>query len=552
MDLDAEQRSNPVLESQLLQPDEHPPGTHRGEDAPPEVQARDWKFWSIFVSLAIGQLLTAIEFTSVATVLPVIADVLHGSDYIWAGSAYTLAAAAFLPFCGGLAQILGRRNTMLLAMVIFMVGSAVCGAATSMNFLIAGKAVQGLGAGGILALIQIIVSDLVTLKDRGGFNGLLSMAYGIGAGSGPVIGGALAQRGHWRWLFYMNLPIGVFCALLIALFVKLKTPKAPLREKLQRLDLIGNALIVSSTTSIVIALTWGGTVFAWSSVKVLLPLIIGFVGIGAFIVYEAFVPRFQIIPFSLMATRTALSGYIQSFICAVVLSVMSYWLPVYFQACKGAGPTAAGVDVLAVSFTVAPMAAVTGILVKKSGRYRPQMYVGWTLQILGVGLLSSLDEHSNRGKAIGYQILAGAGNGLITVGTFFPVLAPISVKLNAQALAYFYFLRNFALIWGVTIGGAILQNKLTSTLPEGFVAQFPGGTQIAFTIIPIIPSLEPDLRAQVQQAFAQAFVLLWRVVTGISGLGLLVGLAMKGLPLHAEVDEQWGLDQGANGEREKA
>ncbi|KAJ7050784.1 major facilitator superfamily domain-containing protein [Mycena amicta] len=520
------------------------------EDANANVVPRDWKFWAIIASLSISQMLTAIEFTSVGTALPVIAQDLNGSNYIWIGSAYTLASTALLPFCGGLAQIIGRRNVMLLAILFFMIGSALCGAATSMNFLIAGRTVQGLGAGGIVSLIQIIISDLVTLKDRGAFNGIISMSYGIGAGAGPVIGGALAQRGQWRWLFYMNLPIGGLCGLLIAVFVRLKTPKAPLHEKLQRLDFIGNALIVASTTSIVIALTWAGTVFAWDSPKVLAPLVVGVAGLGAFLVYEAFVPRYPIIPLSLMATRTAFSGHIQNFLAALVLAAIGYWLPVYFQACKSAGPIASGVDVFGITFTVAPVSAITGVLINKTKRYRPQMWLGWALMIVGAALLGTITENSKRATAIGFQILIGAGIGLAYVGTYFPVLAPIPVTLNAQALAYFFFLRQFALIWGVTVGGTILQNRLTATLPADFLARFPGGTQIAFTIIPSIGTLDPVLRDQVRASFAKAFQLLWNVLAAFSGAGLLISLPMKGLPLHNQVDKAWGQQEAAGETRE--
>nr|GAT51282.1 MFS general substrate transporter [Mycena chlorophos] len=510
---------------------------------------RDWRFWAIIASLGITQMLTAIEFTAIGTALPVIAEDLHGTDYIWIGSAYTLASTALLPFTGGLAQILGRRNVMLFSIAIFMVGSALCGAATNMNFLIAGRTVQGLGAGGSISLIQIIISDLVTLRERGAFNGIMSMCYGVGAGAGPVIGGSLAQTGHWRWLFYMNLPVGFFCAILIGFFVRLRTPPAPLREKLQRLDFIGNAIIVASTTSIVIALTWAGTVYAWSSSKILLPLIIGFVGVGAFVVYEAFVPKYPIIPLSLMTNRTAFSGYVQNILCAIILSAIAYWLPVYFEACKSASPTGAGVDNFGVTFMISTMSTLTGILVRKTGRYRPQMLVGWAFIVIGAALLGTVDETTPRGRTIGFEIIIASGIGLTYVGTYFPVLAPISPEFNATALAYFFFLRQFALIWGVTIGGTIVQNKLTTSLPESFLAQFPGGSQIAFTIIPQISTLSPELATAVRSAFAEAFQLLWHVLCALGGFGLLMGLLMRGLPLHTDVDDRWGRKEEARNEQ---
>ncbi|KAJ7060722.1 iron permease [Mycena amicta] len=512
---------------------------------------RDWKFWCIIASLAVSQLLTAIEFTSVGTALPVITQHLGGNNYIWIGSAYNLASTALLPFCGVLAQILGRRDVMLLAIVLFMVGSALCGAATSMNFLIGGRTVQGLGAGAIVSLIQIIISDLVPLQDRGAFSGIIAASFGVGAGAGPVIGGALAQRGLWRWLFYMNLPIGGLCAVLIGSFVRLKKPNEPLREKLRRLDIIGNILIVASTTSMVIALTWAGTVFAWSSPKVLAPLIVGIVGLAALLVYEGLVPQYPIIPISLMSSRTAFSGYVQNFISAVAISAMGYWLPIYFQACRSASPIASGVDVFGVTFTVAPLAAITGVLVNKTLRYRPQMWFAWALIIVGAALLGMVDENTPRMRVIGFELLIGSGIGIIYVGAYFPVLAPIPVTLNTQALAYFFFLRQFALIWGVTIGGTILQNKLASSLPPAFLAEFPGGTEIAFAIIPSINKLPPDLRDAVRASFADAFQLLWRVIAALGGAGLVASLFMKGLPLHSQVDQAWGRDDaGAKEEKE--
>ncbi|KAF7303621.1 MFS general substrate transporter [Mycena indigotica] len=540
----------------------HPPDTETDHDTAAHADVeetktdedshmrRDWKFWSIIASLAISQLLTAIEFSAVSIALPVITEDLKGNNYIWIGSAYNLASTALLPFCGGLAQIFGRRSVMLAAIAIFMIGSALCGAANNMNFLVAGRTVQGLGAGAVVSLIQIIISDLVPLQARGGFTGIMSMAFGIGAGSGPVIGGALAERGHWRWLFYMNLPIGGFCAVLIALFVHLKTPKAPLREKLQRLDIIGNALIVASTTSMVIALTWGGSVFPWSSPKVIAPLVVGIAGFGAFLVYEAFVPLYPIIPVSLMATRTAFSGYVQTLLNGIVLSAIGYWLPLYFQACKSASPIAAGVNGLAMTFSIAPMAGIGGVLVNKTSRYRPLMWCGWALIVLGAGLLGMVDENTKRATPIGYELLLGSGMGLITVGAYFPVLAPIPVTQSTQALSFLFFLRQFALIWGVTIGGTIIQNRLGSYLPSDFLASLPGGTEAVFSIIPSIQGLQPELRAEVKSAFARAFQLVWHVLAAIGGAGLLVSGLMKALPLHTQVDKAWGREDAVK-EKEK-
>ncbi|KAI0026720.1 iron permease [Vararia minispora EC-137] len=505
---------------------------------------RDWMFWCIILSLFIPTLLTAVELTGIGTALPVIVNDLNGSQFVWVGSAYTLGATALLPFCGGLAQIFGRRIVMLLALLLFSIGSAVAGASTSMGMLIAGRTVQGLGGGAITALVQIILADLVPLLERGTFNGLMALAWTVGGGSGPVIGGALAQRGQWRWLFYLNLPICGLSALLVAFCLRLRTPEAPLREKLKTMDLIGNAIIVGSSTAVVIGLSWGGVQYAWSSARVLVPLILGLLGFIVFGVYEAYGASHPIVPTFLVTNRTALSGYIQNFIMGLLMAGLSYWLPVYFQACKDASPTASGVDAFGLSFTISPSSIITGITVQATHAYRPQMWLAWVLMLLGTGLLSSLSADGSRAQAYGFQVLAGIGIGIVYVAAYFPVLAPIPVRQSTPALSFHTFLRNFAQVWGVTIGGAVLQNELTRRLPPAFLARFPQGTEVAFAAIPLVHGLPQPLRDDVRAAFAGAMAVVWQVLAGIGGIGLFASLMMKALPLHTEVDRDYGRKDG--------
>ncbi|KAJ6585313.1 MFS general substrate transporter [Mycena capillaripes] len=497
--------------------------------------SRDWRlgFWCIIMSLAICMLFTAVAgnlYTAVGTGLPVIVQDLSSGKFVWVGSAYTLGSTALIPFCGGLAQILGRRIVALVAIALFCIGSALCGATKTMNFLIVGRTVQGLGAGAITDIIQIIIADLVPLKERGSFNGVMTLAWGIGGGSGPVIGGSLAERGQWRWLFYLNIPICGLAAILVTIFLRLKTPIAPLREKLERIDWLSwTLIIVASTASFVIALTWAGIQFPWSSAKVLVPLVLGFLGLAGFLGS----PYLQV-PVSLLDSRTTFSGYAQIFFNGIVLSTLAYWLSVYFQAGKDAGPTAAGVDGFGLSYTISPSCLIAGLVVQKTARYRQPMWVGWILMIIGTALLATLDENSSRSMCYGFQALIGVGMGITYVTAYFPVLAPIPISQNAPALAFFTFLRNFAIV--------ILQNELTMRLPPAFLAQFPVGTQIAFEVIPSIRDLPQPLKNEVRHAFARSLQVLWNVLAGISGVGFLVSLFMKHLPLHTSVDTDWGRD----------
>ncbi|KAF7303485.1 MFS general substrate transporter [Mycena indigotica] len=484
--------------------------------------AWDWKFWCIIASLAITQLLTAIEFTSVGTALPVITQDLSGQNYIWIGSAYNLASTALLPFCGGLAGIFGRRAVMLAAILVFMIGSALCGAATSMNFLIAGRTVQGLGAGATVSLIQIIISDMIPLKSRGIFSGIIATSFGIGAGAGPVIGGSLAGE----------RPLAL----------------AVLHEPADRRAVCGHDTAVRPPARARCAAA-GKARAARYHWKCDHRGIDNVDGVGAHVGRHGRLCRAcgavgvrgdyseaSHHPHVLdVDPHTAFSGYVQNFLSAVALSAVGYWLPVYFQACKGASPIASGVDAFGITFTVAPLAAITGALINRTHRYRAPMWFAWALIVAGGALLGTVHVDTPPHARDRLRDPAGLRH---------------RHHLRRGALAYFFFLRQFALIWGVTIGGTILQNKLTSTLPDSFLAEFPGGTQIAFAIIPSLGSLPPPLRAAVRDSFAHAFRLLWRVLAGLGGAGLLSSLVMKGLRLHTEVGRDVWPRGGPEGCRE--
>ncbi|KAI0051607.1 MFS general substrate transporter [Auriscalpium vulgare] len=487
---------------------------------------RDLGFWLIIVALFIATLLTAIEFTAIGTALPVIVNDLGGGQFVWVGSAYTLGSAALLPFTGGLAQIFGRRPVMLGSLLLFCIGSAVCGASKTMNMLIAGRTIQGLGSGSLTALVQIIIADLVPLRERGSFNGLMALQVDALRLARPFL------------TSHLNLPICALDAVLVAVFLRLRTPVAPLCEKLRRMDWFGNLLIISSSTSVVIALTWGGIEFPWTSARVLVPLILGLLGLIAFIV-----------PLMLVPDRTAFSGYAQNFLMGVVLATIAYWLSVYFQACKEASPIAAGVDGFGLSYAISPTAIIIGLVIQKTQRYRQPLWFGWALMILGTALMSTLKADTARGKSYGYQFLVGVGIGITYIETYFPVLSSVAVTQAAPALAFFTFLRNFALVWGVTLGGAILQNQLKHNLPADYLKLFPHGAEIAFSAIPTIAELQQPLKDEVRKAFADALQVVWEVLIAVSALGLLISGMMKHLPLHTSVDSAWGRQEaGAKSE----
>ncbi|KAI0353760.1 iron permease [Trametes cingulata] len=501
----------------------------------------------VFVSNLVVDMLSALDLTAVSTVLPTIVQDLNGIDYIWAGSAYTIASTAALPLVGNLVSGFGRKPVLVAFILVFATGSAICGSAHSMNVLIAGRAVQGFGGGGCISITEIIYADLVPLPERGKFQGITASVWALACAVGPPIGGVLAQHGTWRWLFFLNLPLCGVAVILTVIFLRVATPRASLRQKLAQMDWLGIILITGSTVSILLAITWGGLRFPWSSSSVLTPLIIGGVGLITFFAVELFWLNGPTVPSFFFSSRTTFSGYVGTFFHGIVALAAIFYLPVYFQATQGASAVASGVDFFPLCLTVPAFAILAGLSVQIVHRYRPQNYLGWALMIVGFGMLTILDEHSPRATYIGCQIPLGAGLGIVWISTQFPILAPLPFSNSAHALAFFTFMRSFAQSWGIVVGGTILQNRLLHDLPPSFTSRFPQGVQIAYAVIPTINSLPEPLRGQVRGAFARAIQLIWRVMIGVSGVGLLSCFLMEEVELRMDsLDEQWGLKENGN------
>ncbi|KIJ29240.1 hypothetical protein M422DRAFT_188781 [Sphaerobolus stellatus SS14] len=517
-------------------------------------------FWFSFLAVVVSTFLSALDLTAVSTAIPTIADQLNGGEnYVWIGSAYALSSTAILPLSGSLADIFGRKPIMLLSIAFFAVGSAIGGASQNINMIIAARTIQGIGGGGILNLSEIITSDLVSLAERGLYQGMLGLTWSFASGIGPPIGGALAEKASWRWLFYLNLPLSGMSFVLVIIFLRVKRPEGSISEKLSRVDWFGNLLVICGTTLAVIGLTWGGSRYPWDSPKVLAPLIIGLALIGAFILYEAKVPKEPTIPWEVISHRVSFSGYWGTFVHGITSITIIYYLPVYFQSALLSSPLRSAVQMLATALIIAPLAFAAGVIVQVSKRYIPVNVAGWILTIVGFGVMSLLSSTSSTAQWVGYQLIASAGTGIIYSSTLFPVLAPQPVTRSASALGFYSFIRSFAqaswyfqkllvffLIWieqawGITLSSTVLQNQLKKNLPEAFLTRFPEGLQIAFAAIPQIKGLPEPLRTQVRVAFSNSMSTVWKVMIGISGLGLLSVLLLKEIALKETTNENYGL-----------
>ncbi|KAJ7584102.1 iron permease [Mycena floridula] len=503
-------------------------------------------FWFSVVALIISTFLSALDLSIIAIALPTItADLKGGNEFVWVGSAYAISSTAFLPLSGKMADIFGRKLIMLGAIILFALGSALCGAAQTMEMLIAARTIQGIGGGSILNIVRIVVSDLVPLAKRGIFQGVIGLTWAFAAAIGPPMGGIIAQKA-WRWIFFLNLPLCLLAFVLVARFLNVRHPDGSLKEKLARVDWIGNAIVIAGTTLTNLGLTWGGVESPWSSAKVLVPLVLGIALLVLFVLYEFKVPREPTMPYDVFNRTTG-----SAFFAAAMHGITNY-LPVYFQASLGNSPIRSSVNGLPTALIIAPFAIAAGIITQLSNRYRPVNLLGWIFTVVGFGVLSLLKADSSVASWAGFQPIAAIGTGLLITATVFPVLAPLPVERTAAAMAFLSFSRSFAQAFGITVSSTILQNELTKSLPIDFVSQFPQGAQIAYAAIPLIKNFPEPLQSQVRVAFASSMSTVWKVMVGIGGLGLISVAFLEEVPMQMHTDKTFGLqEEEVNGTTEE-
>ncbi|KAI1144741.1 major facilitator superfamily domain-containing protein [Nemania diffusa] len=409
--------------------------THGSEDVPVKSQGRGWRFWVVLVALGITSLGAAVESTVISTSLPRIAEALDAKElYVWFANAYTLTSTAFLPLLGQMADVFGRRWITIGVVAAFALGRGISGDASSATTLIA------LGEG---------------------FTTVILGVFGIVSSLGPFIGGAIVEGATWRWVFYINLPICGLSLILLLCFLHMNYDRAPsVAKRLRRIDYFGNILLIASVAAIFIALSYGGTRYVWSDWRVLLPLIIGFVGIGAFLLYEASPWCVEpVAPLRLFQNRTSAVSFFLTFIHSLLSFWVLYFLPVYFQAVKLETPSRSGVLLLPTAIVIIPGSIVGGAVLSKFGKYKVVHLAGVALMAVGTGTFILFGENSSLATYVSLQIVAGLGSGLLLAVLLPAVQAALTEKNTALSTATWSFIRTFGTIWGVSIPAAIFNSR---------------------------------------------------------------------------------------------
>ena len=441
-------------------------------------------------------------------------------------------------------------------MTLFTIGAIVAALAKNFTALLIGRSIQGVGGGGTISIVEVLVTDLVPLRERGKWFGYFSMIWALGTVTGPVIGGAFAQNVSWRWIFWINLP---FCAIgfvTVPIFLRLNKRPGTIRSKLGSIDWVGAVLLTSSVTSFLAPVSWGGVIFPWSSWHTLVPLILGVCGTGAFILYENYfvTSTNSLIPLRIFKQRTAMVTYFGTVIHGIILWCLLYYLPLYYEAVKDYTPILAGVAIFPETFTVSPASVVVGIVVTKTGRFRWAIWSGWVLTVLGMGLLYLLSPGTSVVGWIFLNLVPGLGTGLLFPSMACALQAAADSKDAAFAAAMFNFMRAIGQSIGVAIGGVIFQSQLKVKLAAypalaDRASEYSRDASSLVRLLGTMPkgSLE---RAMIVKAYADSLKVVWAVMAGLAFVAMVCSTRIEALSLDGELSTEQGLYDKGQGEGE--
>ncbi|KAI1765223.1 MFS general substrate transporter [Hypoxylon sp. FL1150] len=519
---------------------------------------RDHRFWSVIIALSTMVFLGSLENTVIVTSLPYISSELNlGSSYVWVGNIFFLTCAVVQPLCGQLSNLFGRRFLALLIVSTYVLGSGISGGANGPSMLIAGRAVQGAGSGGMTMIVSVIVSDLVPLRDRGYFQAIIAMTFGIGMAIGPIIGGLIVQNISWRWVFYINLPVGGLSLVLLWLFLRVKWDReTKVWDKLRRIDTVGNGVLVASTVSILIALTWAGVIHPWSSYHVLVPLVIGIVGLISFCALEgSTLISNPVMPLRLFASRTSMVVYANTFF----VSMLNYWifffLPIYFQSVKLSSPSRSGVQMLPITFILIPGAAIGAVALSTWGKYKLLHIVGFAFLTAGMGSLSVLDRDSSTAEWVCLQILPALGAGIV-VDTLLPAFQTgVAESDSAAATASWTFMRSFGNIWGVAVPSAIFNsytNQYASTITDPSAQEYLlRGDAYSSATKTFVEGFPVQTQSEIIEVFAKALSKVFMIAVAFSGLAFVLCFIEGEVDLRTELKTDFGLEEKQTNEPNK-
>jgi EmrB/QacA subfamily drug resistance transporter len=488
---------------------------------------------AVIGALMLTMLLAALDQTIVSTALPTIVGDLGGLNHLsWVVTSYLLAITVVTPLYGKLGDLYGRKIVLQAALVLFLIGSALCGQAQGMSELIAFRAVQGLGGGGLMVSAQATIGDVVSPRERGRYMGLFGAVFGVASVAGPLIGGFFTSHTSWRWIFYVNLPLGLLALVVLAVAL----PAAPERKS-HRVDYLGTALLATSLGSLVLLTTLGGTTYAWDSIEIVGLAVLSALALAAFVVAERRAAE-PVLPPALFANRVFRVTSAISFVVGFALFGALTYLPLFQQVVRGLSPTSSGLQLVPLMAGLLVASIGSGQLISRTGRYKHFPIIGTAVATIGLLLLSRLQPDTGTVVTGAYMAVLGAGLGFVMQVLILATQNAVPYSQLGVATSAATLFRSIGGSLGTAILGAIFTNRLADEL----AAQLPAtpATQ-GLSSGALNPAQASELPPALHQPFVEAFTdsisSVFVIAAAVVAVAFVLAWLLEERPLRQTIEE---------------
>ncbi|KAL7411710.1 major facilitator superfamily domain-containing protein [Mrakia frigida] len=486
------------------------------------------KMYLVITALALTTFLAAVDSTIITTALPTISADLKGtgSDYSWVGVSYLLSSSALTPAWGQLSDVVGRKQVYFPSIIVFLIASALAGAATSMPFLIGARALQGIGGGGIMTMTSIILSDCVTLEQRPTYSSAIGGVWALATIVGPLLGGLLVDKASWRWAFFLNLPLG-FVALVMLYFCLKLNPrkKITLREFADRFDFVGVLFLTAGSGTLLAGFSLAAD-RSWSDKTTIALLVVGVVCFSIGMINEGYTKRTPLFPPRLFRTRTTTLTLAITTLHSLGYLSLSFYLPTYYQGVHGRSAMISGLQLLPTITGCSLMTLAVGPLMTRLKVARPFMWIGLGLGTLGFGLMLLLDPNSGLANQEGLPILAGLGLGMLFQPPLIVLQSALPMKDMASTTSAYQLCRSLGSTIGVSIGGTILFSHLRKELPTDLPPSIIS-TILRGDFAGIVEMEDELMRREVRRVLSDALSQVWIVVCALVGAAFVMSFFLR-------------------------